>query len=178
VETAARWPLPLKYDGAGSSGVASATTLRRFRYGELGTIIFSVVLFGLVLLSGLGTLLTTSLSQPVVDSGAQSVTISMAYHSTNPGPFAMADVDVSVTLFGPNGSAVVSAPAQRFGVGAFATASGNLTFILDFSSVPQSLVESFRNGTATLTLSVDLSCRVEGLAHMSVVSSLELTEVG
>jgi hypothetical protein len=130
---------------------------------------------GLVLLSGVGTLLATSLSQPSVVSSGDAFTVKLKYHSLNPGPFAADTITVRVTLVGPDGVFLASSGPQAFGVDAFATAGGNLTFAMNFSALPRGVVDSFRNGAGDLTLSIWLSSGLSGLVNVSVVSNLTLS---
>jgi hypothetical protein len=157
--------------------VASAGALKAFRWAEVGTLLAVLLVIGLVALSGLGTLLGTSLSQPAVSTEGKVVTVSLSYHSLNPGPFSTDDVVVSASLLGPNGNLLLSAPAQSFKVSGLDTSSGNLTFALDFASVPQGVYDAFRNGTEVLTLRVGLSSGVAGLVRVTMDSDLALTGV-
>jgi hypothetical protein len=158
--------------------MTSAGTLRTFRWFQLGTAALALAAIGLVALSGLGTMLATSLSQPTVDSQGKVLTVSIAYHSLDPGPLPANGIVVSVSLLDSNGSLLVSSPPQAFSVGALGTASGNLTFVLDFSSVPPDVYAGFMSGTISLTLRVGLSSGMAGLVYANVTSSLALAGVG
>jgi hypothetical protein len=136
-----------------------------------------LLVIGLVLLSGLGTLLATSMSQPSVASEGKAVTLTLSYHSLNPGPFSTDSVVVSVSLLDANGSVLLSALPQSFKVGAFATASGNVTFTLDLSLLPEATFDAFRDSTAPLTLRIGVSSGVGGLVHVEVTSNLTVSGV-
>jgi hypothetical protein len=157
--------------------VTRSGTLRAFRWLQLGTIAVVLIVLGLVLLSGLGTLLSTSMSQPAVSTVGTTMTLTLSCRSLDPGPFSADPIVVSVSLLDANGSVVLSSPPQSYRVGAFASASGNFTFTLDFSQLPQSTFIAFRDSTAPLTLRVGISSGVGGLVHVEVTSNLTVSGV-
>jgi hypothetical protein len=157
--------------------VTRSGTLRAFRWLQLGTLSIVLIVLGLVLLSGLGTMLATSTSQPTVAAEGKVVSLALRYHSLDPGPFSTDAVVVSVSLLDANGSVLLSAWPQSFRVGAFTTASGNFTFTLDFSQLPQAAFDSFRSSTSPLTLRIGISSGLGGLVHVEVTSNLTVSGV-
>jgi hypothetical protein len=157
--------------------VTRSGTLKAFWWLQIGTLSAVLLFIGLVLLSGLGTMLATSISQPSVVTEGKALTLSMGYHSLNPGPLSTDSVVISVSVVDANGSVILSASPQNFSVDAFATASGNLTFSLDFSQLSQATFDAFRDSTMPLTLRVGISSGLGGLARVEMVTNLIVSGV-
>jgi hypothetical protein len=157
--------------------VTRSGTMKAFRWLQLGTILLVGIVVGLVLLSGLGTLLSTSVSQPAISTVGTTVTLTLSYRALDPGPFSADPIVVSVSLLDANGSVVLSSPPQSYRVGAFASASGNFTFTLDFSQMSPTMFNAFRDSTAPLTLKVGISSGLGGLVHIEVTSNLTVSGV-
>ena len=154
-----------------------SSSLKAFRWLQIGTLSAVLLFIGLVLLSGLGTLLATNIYQPAITAEGKAVTLSMGYHSLNPGPFSTDSVVISVSVVDVNRSVLLSAAPQSFKVGAFAIASGNLTFALDFSQLPEATFEAFRNSTTPLTLNVGISSGLDGLVSVEMTTRLTISGV-
>ncbi|HVP22752.1 MAG TPA: hypothetical protein VMS77_02420 [Conexivisphaerales archaeon] len=156
----------------------SAGVLKAFRWVELGSVAAVMIVIGLVMLSGFGTLLAASLSQPQVAVQGKVVSVSLGYHAINPGPLSTDDVFVWAKLYDADGNLLVASQPQSFRVAAFGSARGNMTFSLDFSTVPQAIYDSFRSGKSAVRLIVGLESGVSGLVSVEVDSNLTLAGVG
>ncbi len=152
-------------------------TLKAFKWLQLGTLSVVLLVIGLVLLTGLGTMLATSLSQPSITAQGKAVSLTLKYHSLNPGPFSTDSVVISVSLLDANGSVLLSASPQSFKVDAFATASGDVTFTLNFSLLSQATFDAFQNSTAPLTLRIGVSSGLGGLVQVEVTSNMTVSGV-
>lgn len=153
------------------------TAEKVLKWVELGSSLGLAVLVGLVLLSGFGTVASTGVSDPVVTSQQGKAVVHVSYHALNPGPLPVSPVTISLQVVVSNGTALSNVALQQVSVSGLSSVEGNLSFVLDLSAAPSSLIDSLKSGSESPSLRVEVRAEVWGLAGMQNVMEVQLSGV-
>lgn len=129
-----------------------------------------VVLTGLVLASGLGTLLNFRVEgeKARISMGEDEIVLVLPYEAYNPGPLALEDVSIRVRFLSPSDSPITKAGEDRISVPPFSEARGVLRLRLKLTELGrEGVVESV--GEGYLMLETTVSGDVGGLASFRIV---------